>query len=386
MRALSRVNNSGGNIGVMPQPFLKGVDGIVKTAKTLAVLGLLAALTLASQAAIPVSLAAAASVPVQTGGSNRQEVATSPLLEVRSSTRDGTSEAYLRFDLSNCVSILDSAKLRIYARLAEPGLARLIVRSVASSSWSERSITWANKPDQDVSLGEIEVVGISAAWYDLDITAFVKGEQAAGRKTVNLALVLGGAYDNKVLLNSRHAPDHQPELSGSRQPLNLKISFLPAAASPPDGFLADHGQVFGPRTKGLEYGWDIDNSTFMRDRSQPPGSAEKPLTPQDRLRQTFAYLEHAKRPKSASWELALPNSAYRVHLMAGDAQSYDSVYAIDVEDVPVVDGIPEKHRHWVEGTKEVKVRDGRLTVASNRYGSRNRINFIEITEIEPGAN
>ena len=357
-----------------------------RTAQTLGVLSLVGLLITTGQAAIATSWHAVSSLSVQTGGSNRQEAASASLLEIRSSAREGTSEGYLRFDLSDCVPILDKARLRLYARLAEPGLARLIVRSVASSNWNDHTLTWANKPAQDVSLGEIEIVGISAAWYDLDITPYVRAEQSAGRRLVSLALVLGGAFENRVLINGRQAPDHPPELLGNRPPLNLKISFLPATSTASDGYLPDHGQVFGPRGQGLHYGWDVDNTTLMRDRAHPASPAEKAVKGTDRLGETFAYMEHQKRSQSARWEVAVPNSTYRVRLKAGDPQSYDSVYAIEAEDVLVVDGVPEKDRRWIEGVKEVKVRDGRLTVASNLYASKNRINFIEISEVAPPTN
>ena len=41
-----------------------------------------------------------------------------------------------------------------------------------------------------------------------------------------------------------------------------------------------------------------------------------------------------------TWELAIPNGTYSVHLVAGDAGFYDSVYKIDAEGMRVVDGTP----------------------------------------------
>lgn len=308
-------------------------------------------------------------------------VAAEPLLEVRSSVKEGTSEAYVRFDLSDTVSSLDSARLRVYAKMAEPGTAKLMVRSVPNSDWRDDSLSWGNKPDQGTALGSVEVTGISAAWYDVDVSSFVRAEQAAGRLQMSFALIMAGASDNKILVHSREARDHQPELAGPRAPFTTKISFLPATSTPPEGYLADNGKPFGPRGNGLRFGWDVDNTEMMRDRAAPKPNQGKPMKGPDRRHEVCAYMEHNKRPKSAKWEIALPNGFYRVHLMAGDVQSYDSVYAIDVEKTTVVDGIPDKSKRWVEGIQTIRVQDGRLTVSSNPNGSKNKINFIEITEV-----
>src|SRR5512137_2280014 len=100
MCALSRANRCDGSSATGLCPAGPGVAGLSQTVKTLAILCLLSLLAGTGTAAITTSWRAISSLSVQTGGSNRQDAASAALLEVRSSAREGTSEAYLRFDVS----------------------------------------------------------------------------------------------------------------------------------------------------------------------------------------------------------------------------------------------------------------------------------------------
>jgi hypothetical protein len=383
MRACFERQEQGQHSGRTRPGLLSPGGRILKTLGFLLFSVLFAGLANAGPAPVACAWTAVADASVRTGGAAVKASGHEPLLEIRSTAKEGTSEAYLRFDLSDAASIVDNAKLRIYAHVAEPGTARLLVRSVPGAKWEEQTITWTTKPDQEVTLGSVEVVGISAAWYELDISQHVKSEQAAGRSRLSFAFLMGGALENRILVCSREAPDHKPAITGTRPPFAAKIIFLPATSTPPTGYLPDNGLVFGPKGKGLQYGWDGDNTKLMRDRGNAGSGAGQPAKAEERAGQVLAYMDHQTRPKSAKWEMSLPNGTYRVKVRAGDPQSYDSVYAIDVEDVVVVDGIADKNRRWVDGVKEVRVQDGRLTVSGNPSGSKNKINFIEITEVAP---
>ena len=78
------------------------------------------------------------------------------------------------------------------------------------------------------------------------------------------------------------------------------------------------------------------------------------------------------------WEIALPNGSYQVRVVAGDPGFYDSVYKIEVEGVLVVDGVPNSSSRWVEGTAQVRVSDGKLTILNAPGAHNNKINYVEI--------
>jgi len=63
----------------------------------------------------------------------------------------------------------------------------------------------------------------------------------------------------------------------------------------------------------------------------------------------------------------------------GDPSNFDSVYNITAEGLTVVTGTPNTTTRWFDGTQNVTVSDGRLTIANGAGSSNNKINFIDIT-------
>jgi hypothetical protein len=165
------------------------------------------------------------------------------------------------------------------------------------------------------------------------------------------------------LLLPTHTPTRTPTAVPTFSPtapsgaLEIKINFQTSRSSTPAGFLGDEGSVYGNRGNGYIYGWNLDNQDGARERN----SSVSPDKPRDTL-------NHMQRDGTI-WEIALPNGSYRVRLVAGDPGFYDSVYKIEVEGVLVVDGVPNSSSRWVEGTAQVRVSDGKLTIL-NAPGSQ----------------
>ncbi len=146
------------------------------------------------------------------------------------------------------------------------------------------------------------------------------------------------------------------------------VNFQPASSVVPAGYTADTGAVYGPRAGGLTYGWNVDNSANGRERE----AANAP----DQRYDTF---NHLQGPGGAtSWELAVPNGAYLVHLVAGDPGSGDGVYKIDVEGAQVVSGTPSAAARFVEGVARVLVSDGRLTITNAAGAVDNKIAYLDV--------
>src|SRR5687768_10890435 len=106
-----------------------------------------------------------------------------------------------------------------------------------------------------------------------------------------------------------------------------KVNFQPGRADIPDGYLADAGQTFGARRGGLSFGWDANNEGGARDR-------DNSRSPDQR----FDTLNHLR--DGNDWEIAVPDGAYEVRLVAGDARYFNSVHKIAVENVLVIDSVP----------------------------------------------
>ncbi|GAA2050500.1 hypothetical protein GCM10009839_66240 [Catenulispora yoronensis] len=146
------------------------------------------------------------------------------------------------------------------------------------------------------------------------------------------------------------------------------VNFQPAGATLPAGYAADTGAAYGARSGGLTYGWNIDNAVNTRDRN----AASSPD-------QRYDTLIHMQRSGSATvWELAVPNGHYTVHLVCGDPSNTDSVYKVNVEGVLTVSGTPTASNHWIEGTSQVTVSDGRLTITNATGSSNDKLDYVDV--------
>ena len=146
------------------------------------------------------------------------------------------------------------------------------------------------------------------------------------------------------------------------------INFQPANANVPKGYIADVGVPFR-NFKGLSFGWTAANKNAVDRNSR--------LSPDQRY-DTFNLLTPGST--GANWDIAVPNGAYLVHIVAGDPLDKNNVYRIKAEKTTVIDGKSTARKHWLECTSIVKVTDGRLTIAGLKGAIRNKINFIDITQ------
>ena len=323
-----------------------------------------------------------ADASVRSGFSAGKNFGSDPLLEMQSSTVNGTIESYLKFDLVGLDPTLSKARLRFYAKVSSAGSVPVLVRSAARSDWSEKEIKWKDKPEHIKTIGNLDVVGVSFAWYELDVTDFLRSELAGGAKDVTFALLLGEGSTRKVSIKSREGDGQKPEMVVNRKDFNLKVGFLRENGVLPSGYLSDNGKVYGDRGNGYSYGWSMDISEFMRDRSQSVDGFGSPnaIAAPDHRYEVMACFDHYKMKQPAFWEMAVPNGRYKVHVVMGDPMNFDSVFALDVEGVLTVDAIPDTKKRWAEGTKTVSVKDGRLTLKNHATASNNKICFIEIEE------
>ena len=152
--------------------------------------------------------------------------------------------------------------------------------------------------------------------------------------------------------------------AGTSVKVNFQIGTDPAFS----GYLIDGGAVYASRGNGQTYGWNVDNATWMRNRN----AANSP----DERYDTFG---HMQKGGGSTWEIALANGTYSVRIVAGEPSNFDSVYNITAEGVTVVSGTPSTTTPWFDGTQNITVSDGRLTIGNGAGSSNNKIAFIDIT-------
>ncbi len=90
---------------------------------------------------------------------------------------DPTKITYMKFDTRGYLGKnISSAKLRfkITASKDAPSVSPQRVRQVANTSWTEETLTFANRPDLGTILATNSGGGVANQWIQLDITSFVK--------------------------------------------------------------------------------------------------------------------------------------------------------------------------------------------------------------------
>ena len=125
---------------------------------------------------------------------------------------DLTRDVYLRFDLGSLGSV-SAARLRVYANLTAAESVRAVLYPV-TASWAESSLTWNSRPGyvSTQPLGSMTLTGTTFAWFQFDVTAWVKSERQAGRRLVSFALHAPDATAERINVSSREASTNRPEL------------------------------------------------------------------------------------------------------------------------------------------------------------------------------
>jgi hypothetical protein len=108
------------------------------------------------------------------------------------STTSNQRWTYLKFDLAS-VPTITNAKVRLFGAVSATTTTAIqtAVYSVSNTTWTETGLTWNNKPASgSTALATTTIVNNSTAarWYELDVTAYLAAEKAAGRNVVTLAL------------------------------------------------------------------------------------------------------------------------------------------------------------------------------------------------------
>lgn len=172
----------------------------------------------------------------------------------------------------------------------------------------------------------------------------------------------GDGLDHADWANARLAPQQVNN--------DIYINFQLDSATVPAGYLEDAGHVFANRGNGYSYGWSSNHNDVSRDRN---------LNSDQRL-DTLVHFHNG-----ATWEIALPDGAYAVTAVIGDAENL-STHTLNVEGVPYWTSLTLGANQFSEKTQVVTVNDGRLTIDQGTAPDRaTRINYIEIVPIEDDA-
>jgi hypothetical protein len=91
-------------------------------------------------------------------------------------------------------------------------LVDVTIYAVNDTAWAERTVTWNTRPDLGAVLGRQSLVGTAPQWFDVDVTAFVGAQRAAGANAVTFALRSLTHTSAAAVFNSKDAASGQPQL------------------------------------------------------------------------------------------------------------------------------------------------------------------------------
>lgn len=143
------------------------------------------------------------------------------------------------------------------------------------------------------------------------------------------------------------------------------INFQPASVPVPNGFQPDSGEPF-QSSKG--YGWATGpSSSGLRDRDSTAS-----------INQAFDTMVHVA--PSSVWEIAVPNGNYTITVVNGDATFPQGTQNVQAEGVTVIDNKTlSNDTRWVEGTANVSVSDGKLSLTFAGSSNPAKLCWLSIT-------
>ncbi|HKA41985.1 MAG TPA: DNRLRE domain-containing protein, partial [Burkholderiales bacterium] len=135
------------------------------------------------------------------------------LMYTRTRSKGPNYDSYLKFDTSGAggAGSISAATLRLSAAKSGPSLS-LGVYAVSSTSWVETAITWNNRPALGAVLGTAQVAGPGSSYYEIDVSAYVIGEKAAGRSFISFGLHNPQESGPTIEIRSRENTSGRPQL------------------------------------------------------------------------------------------------------------------------------------------------------------------------------
>jgi hypothetical protein len=149
---------------------------------------------------------------VRDGTTSAQNFGTAGVLAVKANPQVGLNRhIFLKFDLSGVTSA-SSATLRLFGNFtASSGTSPVTVHAEDNDSWTETGLTWDNQPAAGSTVVTVPV-GLSAKYWEWDLTSFVQNQIATGQNNMSLELQNDSTTSDPANFNSREASSNKPQL------------------------------------------------------------------------------------------------------------------------------------------------------------------------------
>lgn len=154
-------------------------------------------------------------------------------------------------------------------------------------------------------------------------------------------------------------------------PAALRINFETLTTITPTGYLKDAGNIYADRGNGYTYGWNQSITGNARERNVDP------------IKTFDTFMQMQYNIGYNYWEIALPEGLYKVSIVAGDPNYFDSFNAISAEDTLIVKEAVYSSKRHAYGSDTVYVSDGKLTIkpATGSGATNSKIDLIHIETI-----
>jgi fibronectin type 3 domain-containing protein len=120
---------------------------------------------------------------------------------------------YLNFPISALGSTVGSAKVRMYGNSSTAAKLHGIF-AVASTTWTETTLTWNNQPALGAKQGSSVNVGTTAGYWEWDVTSYVQAQKTAGATSVSFAVQWDATSTNgQSVFTSKESSTNKPQLA-----------------------------------------------------------------------------------------------------------------------------------------------------------------------------
>ncbi len=138
------------------------------------------------------------------------------IVKLNSSPTAGNDRAtYLTFNTAGITGTVSNVKIRLFGGLTDNRSANIPVSasSVATTTWTESTLTWNNKPAAGATaLVSTTITDSVPRFYTWDVTSYVNAERAAGRNTVSFAIQATAVSTPILSFRSDEAGGNVPQL------------------------------------------------------------------------------------------------------------------------------------------------------------------------------
>jgi hypothetical protein len=182
-----------------------------------------------------------------------------PELQAKLTVGTNNREAYLLFNVPAGTTNVSNVKLRVYGRrntTADGTSLAFNIKPVSSTTWDESTMTFNNKPSiGSTTLGIFNVTATTNAFYEVDLTTYVKQRVEGGQNAISLAVV--GALNNS---EAYFAFSSSEDPSGNGPKL-VVTSSAPVAPSAPSAPINMSAAGLSPKTVRLAWTDTASNET-----------------------------------------------------------------------------------------------------------------------------